>query len=138
MEFKMAWTVTESYREYNNGNKVISLAMTSDTGASAYAVDTYLKNIKGMFLHSVKFIPGTGGDAPSGTYDCDFEDVNATHILDTDANSATVPGYVDGTVTLNFSPMIEDYLKVVAATLGNGNKTTVKMMFTNTPIHIAT
>lgn len=134
----MAWTVTESYREYNNGNKVITLAMTSDANASAYAVDTYLKNIKGMFLHSVKFIPGTGDDEPSGTYNCDFEDVGGTHILDTDANSATVPGYVDGTATLNFSPMIEDYLKVVAATLGTGNTTQIKMMFTNTPIHIAT
>ena len=134
----MAWTVTESYREYNNGSKVITLSMISDASASAYDLVTFLKNIKGMFLHSVKFIPGAAADAPSGTYDCDFEDSGATHLLDTDANSATVPGYVDGSATLTFSPMIEDSLKIVAATLGNLNTTTIKMFFTNTPVHIAT
>jgi hypothetical protein len=134
----MAWTVTESYREWNNGNKMVTLSMASDANASSYDVDTYLSKIKGMFLHSVKFTPGTGDDQPSGTYNCDFEDTDATHILDTDANSATVPGYVDGSATLNFSPMIMDTLKVVCGTLGAANTTTIRMLFTNTPVHIAT
>lgn len=127
----MAWTVTESCKEFNNGNLVLTLSMTSDANASSYDIVTYLDRIKGKFLYLMKTVPAGGDDAPSGAFDLDLEDEDASHILDTDANAADAAAWHEGSATLGRDPMIEDFLKVVCATLGNGNIATVKLYFSD-------
>ena len=129
----MAWTVAESYREYNNGNRTITLSLVSDANAGTYSIADYLSKIKGMFLYLVKCTPGTGGDAPTGTYDLDLEDAGSSHILDTDANANNAVAFHEGSATLGRDPMILDVLTVVCATLGNANTATVCLYFTNVP-----
>ena len=129
----MAWTIAETFRHYDNGNKLISLACISDANASAYSIDTYLEEIKGMFLYLVKTVPGTGDDAPTGTFDLDLEDADASHILDTDANANNAVAFHEGSATLGRDPMILDALGVVCATLGNLNTARIDLYFSNTP-----
>ena len=131
---------SESYKEYNNGNREVSVTLTSgdDASASDYDIDTYARKIKGMFLYEMRLIPGTGGEAPTGTYDLDIEDEDDTHILDTDANSASANATHEGSDTLNRDPMILDTVSIVCADLGDLNTVKVRLFFSNIPLHKAT
>lgn len=130
----MAWTIVESFREYNNGNKMISLACVSDANASAYAIDDYLDEIKGMFLYLIKVVPGTGGDAPGGAFNLDLQDADDTPIIDVDGVANNANTFIEGSEELGRDPMILDALNLVCATLGAANTARIDLYFSNTPM----
>jgi hypothetical protein len=131
---------SEGYKEYNNGNREVSVTLTSgnDASASDYDITTYARNIKGMFLYEVRLVPGTGGATPTGAYDLDIEDEDDTHILDTDANSNVANAAHQGSDTLHRDPMILDTVSIVCADLGDANTVMVRLFFSNIPLHEAT
>lgn len=139
----MAWSGVESRKVYNNGNVLLSVVLTADASAGTYAIDTYLDDIKGKFLHSMVIDPAGGGVSPDNTYDLDLKDENGVIILDTDANSATVTARHLGCATeiLDIGdsvvaqyPMITEGLTISVADMGaSGNQTTVILTFVDQP-----
>ena len=126
----MAWTGVESRKLYNNGNCEITVLLTADASAGTYDIDTYLGDIKGKFLYSMKVVPGAGAVSPDNTYDLDILDGDSFIILDTDANSATATVRTLGNATLTQYPMIQDVCTISVADMGAaGNQTTVHLVF---------
>lgn len=135
------WSASaETYREYSSGTKQISVTLTAgdDASASDYDITTYLNEIKGMFLYQMKVVPGTGGAAPTGTFDLDIEDEDDSHILDTDANVNNANTLHEGSDTLDRDPMIGDACSIVCADIGDLNTVTVRLLFSPIPLHKAT
>jgi hypothetical protein len=134
-----AWVGVESRKVYNNGNVELTVLLTALEAAGHYDIDTYLRDIKGKFLYSMRIVPSGGGVSPDNTYDLDIKDGDGVIILDTDANSATVAarhmGNVSNSVDLTNSsivqyPMITEALTISVADMGAaGNQTTVSLMF---------
>jgi hypothetical protein len=135
----MAWTITQTVDERVGiktamGERliIVKLACVSDASASG-TVDieaSVFREIRGSWLYLVKFEPGTGDDAPTGTFDFDVEDKNNVHILDTDANTNTANSFVSGSDTLGVFPPVVHDLSVVIGTLGNANTADIYMYFT--------
>ena len=135
----MAWVGVESRKLYNNGNVELSILLTADANAGTYAISTYLRDIQGKFLYSMRIVPSGGGVSPDNTYDLDIKDSDGVIILDTDANSATVAArhlgnstqVIDKTnSTLAQYPMVTQGLTISVADMGAaGNQTTVSLMF---------
>lgn len=108
----------------------VTYAGTSDAGASDYDFpSSVMSEIKDLYLYQMKIIPGTGDDAPSAAFDCDIEDEEDDHILDTDSNSETSNTFVKGHATLGVLPKIREQVSVVCATLGADNTVTIVFIF---------
>jgi hypothetical protein len=138
----MAWTFVETLHDsklIRNGEHIncIKVAATNDAAASAgtyslgaTATTALLKPYwQGSTLHLLKIVPGTGGDAPTGTFDLDVEDDTSGHILDTDANSLSATTYKAGTTTISAAPPIMTTCTIVIADLGDTNKVDVYLYF---------
>lgn len=134
----MAWTIVETVDQehYVNGKPNmlrVKLACTSDGSASDHDVGSVNKNVYnaicGSYLYLIKVVPGTGDDAPSGTFDLDIEDDNDDHLVDSDANASDANTFISGAQTIGLFPMILDKCSVVCATLGNGNKADIYLYF---------
>lgn len=140
----MAWTITTTIDARVSicpmvGSKavVVKLACVSDANASGtYNIKTGTNGLDGSFaeilgstLKYVKFVPGTGDDAPSAAFDFDVEDGNNDHILDTDSNTHTANSFVLGLSTLGEYPRIFNDLSVVIGTLGDANTADIYMYF---------
>lgn len=138
----MAWTITETHQIKKMisqaGDEVleVKLACTSDGSASDYDLTDaeVLSFINGSFFYLLKIVPGTGGDAPSGTFDLDIEDENDNHILDTDSNPVAPTGgctYHPGSNTMGvYPPIMSSTISLVCATLGDGNTADIYLYFT--------
>ncbi|MHC4104604.1 MAG: hypothetical protein ACYSR9_06660 [Planctomycetota bacterium] len=108
----------------------VKLECTSDASGTDYALlGDIMGKIKNSFLYLIKTVPGTGGDAPTGTFDLDIEDDNNDHLLDTDANPNDSNKFTVGHATLGVYPIIFDHVSVVIATLGDANKATIYLYF---------
>jgi hypothetical protein len=108
----------------------VKLACTSDATLTDYEFPgAIMGKVKNSFLYLIKTVPGTGGDAPTGTFDLDVEDDNNDHLLDTDANSNTATTFTVGSDTLGVFPPIFDHISVVIATLGDTNTATIYLYF---------
>jgi hypothetical protein len=140
----MAWTIVESSPVITKmaieaGDELvkIKLACTSDGSASDYDLSaTALAAIKGSSFYLLKIVPGTGADEPTGAFDCDIEDENNHHILDTNANAAAPTlGYTLhlGSSTFGVFPPIESHsavkVSLVCATLGDEKKADFYLYF---------
>jgi len=140
----MAWTIVESAPVITKmaieaGDELIKikLACTSDAGASDYDLSAAaMTTIAGAYFYMFKIVPGTGGDVPGAVFDCDIEDENNHHILDTDSNPvAPAEGYTMhlAASTLGAFLPIERHsaakVSLVCATLGDGNKADFYLYF---------
>jgi hypothetical protein len=135
------WSASaETYREYLNGTKQVSVTLTAgdDASVSDYDITTYLSEIKGLFLYQMKVVPGTGGAQPTGTFDLDIEDEDDSHILDTDANANDANTLHEGSDTLDRDPIIGDACSIRCADIGDANTVTVRLLFSPIPLHKAT
>jgi len=131
----MAWTVVETLHDSKQVRDLthincIKLVMTGDGNASNHDLGATLKDYwQGSVLYGIKIVPGTGGDAPTGTFDLDIEDDTDFHILDTDANPNNATTYVIGSDTIGAMPPVLTTLSVVCADIGAANIVTVYLYF---------
>lgn len=135
------WSVTEELHESRmiRGNEhinVIKVGLTAgddasvsdyDLGSAATSVDK--DYWQGSTLYMVKLVPGTGGAAPSGTFDLDIEDENDDHMLDTDSNTNTANSFILGSETLGIFPPMTRTCSVVCADIGDANTVDVYLYF---------
>lgn len=144
----MSWTITPSFyksKRIKHGlggdwMVVVKIACTSDASGGSLTMKSrqldpsnsyiaFMDEIQGSWLYLMKVVPGSGDDAPSGTFNIDIEDETAAHILDTDANASDATTFHTGSDTLGVYPVIFDHLGVEIATLGNGNKADIYLYF---------
>lgn len=135
----MAWTVTEALHESRMVRglehiNVIKVSMTGDGNASDYDLGSASSPVdkdywQGSTLYLVKIVPGTGADAPSGTFDLDIEDENDDHLLDTDANANDENTFISGSDTLGLFAPITRTCSIVCADVGSANTLDVYLYF---------
>lgn len=146
----MSWTITPTINQtqtikhalYGNQLVVLKLACTCDDSAASGSItlkstkadrsDTYCKitdQIEGSTLYLMEVVPGTGGAAPTGTFDIDVENNRNNHILDTDSNSNTANSFVIGSNTLGIFPPIFSQITVVVGDLGDANTVDIYLYF---------
>jgi hypothetical protein len=135
----MAWTITETIEfqkiKDQQGDEMITITLDCSSDGSGTDYDITAANmahIKGSLFYALKIIPGTGEGEPSAAFDCDIEDGDDLHILDTDSN-ATAPAegaiYHGGGDTMGVYPLVEDQISLVCGTLGDTNTAKFKLYF---------
>ena len=130
----MAWTVTPTHHNsyticHPLGNEMVvfKLACTSDASGLDKTISEVLGNIhwlsaRGGWLYSNIIIVGTGDDAPSGTFNYDWQnefDMSKISVTDhaVDENTENT-----GSDEFGRFAVVEDKDHLVIDTLGDGNK----------------
>lgn len=130
----MAGTVTKTRTTNMRGEMReirYTLAVTGDA-SDGTVPNTTLSDVKGYYLEEVITYPGTGDDQPDA-YTLDVQDTgkNNLAIIDLAARSQTATEAVSGATTLNYYPKMDGNATVIVGAVGNGNKTTIELLFTH-------
>lgn len=137
-----AWTIVITESSLSVGDKVvIQVELTSDESggsfnifdATKYVSTSVFKQIQsaihGKYLRRIVTTPGSGDDAPADVYTVTITDGLDTATLSDRSASATEAANGDSTTTAGEYIIAYNPLTVAVETLGDANKTTLLLEF---------
>jgi hypothetical protein len=127
-----AWDVSVSLYANAEGKSVFKVELTGDGNALSQNIGPLLnaalsaKVTSGRWVYRFKTIPGTGGDAPSGTYTVTLTDrFGDTATLPDRSTSATEKGKISSYTDSGGYLVMYGYLLLTCTDIGNENTTAI-------------
>lgn len=127
----MAWTTTlKNVKANQEGFNYLELEYEYTSDANTGTHEIIHRRMKGMYLLDVVTNPAGGSDAPSGVYTVTLSDIDGVTIDTLTNRSTTATERVNIPASISKDWIMNDgELNVSIATLGDGNKTTIKYIF---------
>ena len=99
-----------------DGSVIVAVTVTSSGSACSCTLSDTIQDLRGLYLYSLEVDPLAA--APDNTFDCDVENDEGFHLLDTDDNSNTETTWNPGNATLGQYPKIRKGLVLNIADMG--------------------